>query len=104
MRRRESNRRVLCGDADNGTVEIIERFFINDGCNFTGQATSAHVLVQQNNFVGFANRVSDRFPVERRNGALLLGADSFFNSRRDRFAALPSAGRPQAASIVRSTV
>ena len=65
MRWRERNRGVLRGDADDGTVEVVEHFFINDSCDFTSEAAGAHVLVQQNDFVGFANRVGDCFAVER---------------------------------------
>jgi hypothetical protein len=43
---------ILRRDADDGAVEIVESFFVDDGGNFAGEASGAGVLVQDDDLVG----------------------------------------------------
>src|ERR1700686_2446912 len=62
------DRGVQSGDADDGAVEIVECFLINDDCDFSRQAAGAGVLVQDDNFVGRLDGLRDGLPVQRRDG------------------------------------
>ena len=58
---------VLC--MTDGAVEVIEGFFIDDGGDFSGEASGAGVLVENDDFVGLLDRLGDGFAVERGDGA-----------------------------------
>ena len=80
LRRREWDRRVKARNADDGAVEIIESFFVDDGGNFTGEASGAGMLVQDNHLVCLLHRLRDGFAIEWRDGAQVedLDVNSFF--------------------------
>src|ERR1700676_1017080 len=69
LRRRKRNRRIERRQPDNGTIEIVECFFVNDRGNFSGQTSGARVLVQNDYFVGLLYGGGDRLLVERRDSA-----------------------------------
>src|ERR1700685_4594649 len=69
LRRREWDRRIQTGDADDGAVEIVEGFFVDNGGDFTGEASGAGVLVQDDDFVRLLYRLRYGFAVERGDGA-----------------------------------
>src|SRR5215468_9016287 len=43
---------IQAGNADDRSVEVVEGFFIDDGCDFSGEASGAGVLVKENHLVG----------------------------------------------------
>ena len=59
------------GNSDDGTIEVIERLFVDDGGDFAGEASSARVLVQDNHFVRLPHSLRDGFAVERRDLSLI---------------------------------
>src|SRR5690242_5279219 len=65
----EWDRAVQSGNADDGAVEIIEGFFVDDGGDFAGEASRAGVLVEDDDFVRLLYCLGDGFAVERRDGA-----------------------------------
>src|SRR5579864_8823189 len=65
LRRREWDRRIQSGDADDWRVEIVESFLVNDGGDFSSDAAGSRVLVQKNDFVGFPDCLDDSFAIER---------------------------------------
>ena len=80
MRRRERNGRIQAGDADDGAVEVVEGFFVDDGGDFAGEASGAGVLVEDDDFVCLLYGLRDRFAIERGDGAQVedFEFDSFF--------------------------
>ena len=79
LRRGEWDRGIEPGDADDGAVEIVEGFFVDDGGEFAGDASGAGVFVQEDDFVGLAHGLRDGFAVERGERAQVedFGFDSF---------------------------
>src|SRR5579871_3962890 len=69
LRRREWNRRVQPGDANDGAVEVVESFFVDDGGDLSGEASSAGVLVKDDDLVRLLHRLGDGFAVDRRYSA-----------------------------------
>ena len=65
LRRRKWNRGVQSCDADDGAVEIIEGFFIDDGCDFSGEASGTRVLVKDDDFVRLLHGLRDGFAIDR---------------------------------------
>jgi len=53
LRRREWNGAIKPGDADDGAVQIVEGFFVDDGSDFSGEASGAGVLVKDDYLVVF---------------------------------------------------
>src|SRR5487761_326942 len=64
-RRRERYRRVLCRDAQNRPVQILERAFARDRRDFSRDAAGARVLVNDQQLVRFFHRLQNGFFVER---------------------------------------
>ena len=64
LRRRERDGAVEAGDADDGAVEIVEGFFVDDGGDFSGEASGAGVLVEDDDFVGLLYRGGDGFAID----------------------------------------
>ena len=69
LRRRKWDCGVEACDADDGAVEIVEGFFVDDGGDFSGEASGAGVLVEDDDFVCLLHRLRDGFAVERGDGA-----------------------------------
>ena len=94
LRRRERNRGVEAGDADDGAVEIVEGFFVDDGGDFSGEASGAGVLVEDDDLVRLLHGLRDGFAVERGDGAQVEDLDDRFllwlGSRRLRARCGPS--------------
>ena len=63
LRRGERDGGVEAGDADDGAVEVVEGFFVDDGGDFAGEASGAGVLVEDDDFIGLLYRCCDRFAV-----------------------------------------
>src|SRR5579859_1500849 len=80
LRRGERDRGIEACDADDGAVEVVEGFFVDDGGDFSGEASGAGVLVEDDDLVRLLYRLRDGFPVERGDGAEVkdLEIDSFF--------------------------
>src|SRR5579864_8478946 len=78
--RREWDRRVQSGDADDRRVQIVESFLINDGRDFSCDASGPRIFVQQDEFVCFFDRLRDGFAVEGRQGSQVedFEFDAFF--------------------------
>ena len=87
LRRRERDRRVQAGDADDGTIEVIEGFFVDDGGNLAREPSRARVLVQDDDLVRFLHCLRDRFAIQRGEGAKVknLYIDSFLVQDFGRF-------------------
>ena len=51
LRRREWDRRIQSGDADDWRVEIVESFLVNDGGDFSSDAAGSRVFMQKNDFM-----------------------------------------------------
>src|SRR4051812_16662791 len=69
LRRGERDGGIQAGDADYGTVEVVEGFFVDDGGDFSGEASSAGVLVEDDDFVCLLHGLSDGFAIDRDQGA-----------------------------------
>src|SRR5664279_1139043 len=67
LRRRKWNRRVERRQPDNGSIEIVECLFVDDRGNFSGQPSSARVLVQNDDFVGLLYGGSNRRAIKWSN-------------------------------------
>src|SRR6266403_3130123 len=80
LRRRKRNWRIERRQADDGTIEIVKRFFVNDRGNFSGQTSGARVFVQNDHFVGLLNGGGNRLAIERRDRTQVddFDFDSFF--------------------------
>src|SRR6267378_7032099 len=80
LRRRKWNRRIERRQTDDGAIEIVERFFVNDRGNFSGQTSGARVFVQNDDFVGLLYGGGNRLAIERRDRAQVedFDFDSFF--------------------------
>jgi len=80
LRRREWNGRVERGEAHDWAVEVVEGVFVDDGGDFSGEASGARVLVKNNDFVGLLHGGDDCLAIERRDGAQVddFQIDSFF--------------------------
>ncbi len=80
LRRGERNGGIEARDADNGAIEIVKGFFIDDGGDFSGEASCAGVLVEDDDFVCFLHGLRDGFAVERRDGTQVedFDVDIFF--------------------------
>jgi hypothetical protein len=93
LRRGEWDSGVEAGDADDGAVEIVEGFFVDDGGDFSGEASGAGVLVEDDDFVGLLYGLRDGFAVERGEGAQV-----------EDFESIPSLLRISAASSAVCTI
>ncbi len=60
----EGDGAVESGDADDGAVEVVERLLINDGSDFSGEASGAGVLVEDDDFVRLLYCGCDGFAVD----------------------------------------
>src|SRR5579872_4179123 len=87
QRRRERHRRVTRDDAHDGSVQVIEDFFIYDGGNFSSDAAGARVLVQDNDLVGVAHRGGNGLAIQRQQGAQVhnFKLNPFFGQNFRRF-------------------
>ena len=65
LRRREWDGGVEAGDANYGAVEVVEGLFVDDGGDFSGKASGAGVLVEDDDSVRFLHGLRDGFAVER---------------------------------------
>src|ERR1700735_1467437 len=63
LRRRERDGRVEACDADDGAVEIVEGFFVDDGGDFAGEASGAGVFVEDDDFVRLLYCCCDGFAI-----------------------------------------
>src|ERR1700683_1770810 len=59
------DRGIQASNANDGAVEIVKRFFVDDGCDFACEAAGARVLVKEDDFVGLLHSLRDGFAVER---------------------------------------
>src|SRR5579864_3239477 len=64
LRRGEGDCGIEAGDADDGAVEVVEGFFVDDGGDFSGEASGAGMLVEDDDFVGLLHRLRDGFAVD----------------------------------------
>jgi len=80
LRRREGNRRIERCKADNGSVKIVEGFFVDNGRNLSGESSRARMFVENDYFVRLPHGCGDRLAIERRNRAQVddFQIDSFF--------------------------
>ena len=80
LRRRKRNRRVERSQPDNRAIEIVERFFVDDRGNFSGQSPGARVFVKNDDFIGLLHGGRNRRAIERRDRAQVddFDFDSFF--------------------------
>src|SRR5205807_3198502 len=80
LRWRKRNWRIERRQADDGTIEVVERFFVNDRGNFSGQTSGARVFVQDDDFVGLLYGGGNRLAIERRDRTQVedFDFDSFF--------------------------
>ena len=60
---RKRDGRVEAGDADDGAIEVVEGFFVDDGGDFSGDASRAGVLVEDDDFVRLFYGCCDRFAI-----------------------------------------
>src|SRR5580658_5530803 len=63
LRRRERDGRVEACDADDGAVEIVESFFVDDGGDLAGEASGAGVFVEDDDFVCLLYGCCDGFAI-----------------------------------------
>src|SRR5580704_15223247 len=69
LRRREWDCRVQTRDANDGAVEVVEGFFVDDGGDLSGEAPGAGVFVEDDDFVGLLHGLGDGFAIEWRDSA-----------------------------------
>ena len=60
---------VIDSGSTDGSVELIESLFVDDGFDLAGDAARPGMLVQHDDFVGAANHVGDGIAVEREQGS-----------------------------------
>ena len=94
QRRRERHRCIKGGNAHDGAVEIVKRFFIDDGCKFAGQAAGLCVFMQKNDFVGFLYGLRDGIAIERAERAQINDFDRPEGPRRQSGDSDPKLRRP----------
>ncbi len=66
LRWREGHRGVERGEANNRAVEMVERFFIDNGGDFSGNPAGAHIFVHDHDLVGAAHGFGDGVAIEWR--------------------------------------
>jgi len=69
LRGRERNWRILRCEANNGAVEVIEGFLVDDCADLAGDTSGANVFMQEDNLIRLANGLGDGLAVERREGS-----------------------------------
>src|SRR5262245_26202686 len=87
QRWREGNWRIQRSDPHDGSIEIVERLFIDNGRDLAGDAAGLGVLVQDDDLVGLLHRLCDGFAVEwrKRTQVYHFEIDAFFSERLRRF-------------------
>src|SRR5678815_5621072 len=69
LRRGKGHRSIERCDTNDRAIEIIERFYIYDRRDLSGESARARVLVEQDDLVSFLNGRCDGFAIEWRNRA-----------------------------------
>src|SRR5205807_107909 len=74
------------GDTDDGAVQIVETFFVDDGGDLAGDAAGLGVLVQDDDLVRAAHTGDDGGAIEREQRAQVndLELDTVFRQRLGR--------------------
>jgi hypothetical protein len=80
LRWRKGNGGVEPCDANDRTIEIVEGFFIDDGGDFSGEASGAGVLVQNDDLIRLLDGLRDGFAIDGNERAQVedFDLDAFF--------------------------
>src|SRR5215472_19135887 len=87
LRRSEWNGGIQPSNADDGAVELVESFFVDDGGDLSGETSGTGVLVKDDDFVRLLHGLHDGFTVQRRNRTQVenFQIDSFLAENVSRF-------------------